>query len=67
MCQFCGKLTLGWAESQGTLDRCYRAGLEEYCACDVFMRTQCNSGNSVTISLVMMMMVFSALCSVILL
>ena len=61
-------MNLVWAESKGNLYRCYRAGLEEYCACDVFMRTQCNSGNSITSSLVMMMMmVFSALCSVILL
>lgn len=65
MFQFCGKVNLGWDDSRSNLDRCYRAGLEEYCACDVFMRTQCNSGNTVTISLALMM-ISSAVLSVIL-
>ena len=53
-------MNLGWAEGKSNLDRCYRAGLEEYCACDVFMRTQCNSGNTFSTSLIVMV-IFSVM------
>ena len=58
VCQFCGKVNLGWDDSRSNLDRCFRAGSEEYCACDVFMRTQCNSAISNSNLLVMTVISF---------
>ena len=47
--QFCGKVTLDWSGSTSKINRCFRAGSQEYCFCDQNTQPLCN--NSVRISL----------------
>jgi len=50
--QFCGSVTLEWSGSKSSINRCFRAGAQEYCFCDQYMQTLCNSAPSLQISLV---------------